>query len=101
MSNPTHPHLDHEPADRSVDAKPRPKRFWTSSAGLVTITFLAIGGFLLVAEHRAHLAPYAGFLPFLLVLACLPMHLFTHGGHEGHGSRNGASSGDDQNAHRH
>ena len=45
--------------------------------------FLLIGGFFLVAEHRAHVYPY---LPFLLLLACPLLHMFHgHGGHGGHG----------------
>lgn len=64
---------------------PRPVGFWRSNTGLVTIGFLAIGAFFLVAEHRAHLVPLLGYaFPFLLLLACLPMH-FMHGGHSGHG----------------
>lgn len=52
----------------------------------VFIGFLAIGGFFLIAEHRAHLFSY---LPFLIFLACPLMHLFHHGGHGGHGSHGG------------
>lgn len=52
----------------------------------VLIGFLAIAGFFLYTEHRAHLL---GILPFLLLLACPLMHFFhghgNHGGHEGHG----------------
>lgn len=55
----------------------------------VLIGFLAIGGFFLVTEHRAHLLPFLGYLPFLLLLACPLMHLFHHGGHGGHGDRRG------------
>lgn len=44
--------------------------------------FLAIAGYFLLTEHRAHVVPY---LPFLLLLACPLMHLFMHGGHGGHG----------------
>lgn len=43
--------------------------------------FLAVAGFFLWTEHKAHLL---GFLPYLLVAACPLMHLFHHGGH-GHG----------------
>lgn len=43
--------------------------------------FVAIAGFFLLTEHRAHLF---GILPYLLVLACPLMHMFHHGGH-GHG----------------
>lgn len=52
-----------------------------SSAGRwVLIGFLAIGGFFLITEHRAHVF---GVLPYLLLLACPLMH-FLHGGHGGH-----------------
>lgn len=44
--------------------------------------FIAVAGFFLITEHRAHLY---GFLPFALLLACPLMHLFMHGGHGGHG----------------
>jgi hypothetical protein len=48
---------------------------------LVLIGFLAVAGFFLFTEHRAHLF---GFLPYLLLLACPLMHLFHHGGHGNH-----------------
>jgi hypothetical protein len=70
-----HEHSDH---DRS-----RPGGFLTSPAGLVMIAFLAIGGFYLWMEHRAHLL---GVLVYLPLLACPLMHLFMHHGHGGHGS---------------
>lgn len=54
-----------------------------SRRSLVFIVFLAIIGFFLFTEHRAHLF---GILPFLLLLACLFMHMFMHGGHGKHGS---------------
>lgn len=41
--------------------------------------FVAVAGFFLFTEHRAHLF---GVLPYLLLLACPLMHLFHgHGGH--------------------
>lgn len=47
----------------------------------ILIGFLAVGGFFLITEHRAHLY---GALPYLLILACPLMHLFHgHGGHGG------------------
>ncbi|MFA5800647.1 MAG: DUF2933 domain-containing protein [Candidatus Peribacteraceae bacterium] len=56
----------------------------TMSRPLVALLgFLAIVGFFLVTEHRAHLY---GYLPYLLVLACPLLHLFGHGGHGGHGT---------------
>ncbi len=50
--------------------------------------FLAITGFLLFTEHRAHVL---GILPYLILLACPLMHLFMHHGHGGH----------DQHTHNH
>jgi hypothetical protein len=54
---------------------------WGRRVKLVLIGFSLIGGFFLIAEHRAHVVPY---LPFLLLAACPLMHMFMHGGH-GHG----------------
>ena len=57
--------------------------FFTSRSGLVLIGFLAIAGFFLFTEHRAHLL---GYWPFLLLLLCPLLHMFhgEHGGHDGH-----------------
>jgi hypothetical protein len=63
----THPH----------DA-PRQRRFTIGACVL-----LAIAGFYLWTEHRAHLL---GALPYILLLACAAMHLFMHHGHGKHGS---------------
>ncbi|MBS2132107.1 DUF2933 domain-containing protein (plasmid) [Burkholderia thailandensis] len=77
--------------------------FGLSRANIVLIAFIAIGGFYLVTEHRAHLW---GWLPFLLILACPLMHLFMHHGHE-HGDSSESADEDeaDQNrnagSHRH
>ena len=46
----------------------------------VLLASLAISGFLLTTEHRAHVL---GVLPWLLLLACPFLHLFMHGGHRG------------------
>jgi hypothetical protein len=54
-----------------------------SRRSLVLLVFLAIIGFFLFTEHRAHLF---GILPYLLLLACPFMHFFMHGGHGKHGS---------------
>ncbi|SHK21755.1 Protein of unknown function [Roseomonas rosea] len=67
--------------------------FFRSRANWVLIGFLVIGGFYLVTEHRAHLIPYLGYLPFLLLLACPLMHLFMHGGHGGHGGSDSSGRG--------
>ena len=63
----------------------RPRAQW------VLLAFLAIAGFYLITEHRAHLL---GFLPFLFLLACPLLHFFMHGGHGNHGQRQG--EGQDQ-----
>ena len=47
---------------------------------MVLLAFIAIAGFFLLTEHRAHLF---GVLPFLLLLACPLLHLFMHRGHGG------------------
>jgi hypothetical protein len=47
--------------------------------------FLAIAGYFLWTEHRAHLIAGLSWLPWLLVLACVFLHSFMHGGHGGHG----------------
>lgn len=60
-----------------------------SRTGLALIGFLAIAGFFLFTEHRAHLL---GFLPFLLLAACPLLHLF-HGGHGDHGGKDPDAGG--------
>ena len=47
---------------------------------LALLIFLAVAGFFLFTEHRAHLF---GILPYLLLLACPLLHLFMHRGHGG------------------
>ena len=54
----------------------------------VLIGFLAVAGFFMFTEHRAHLL---GILPYLFLLACPLMHLFMHHGHGSH----------DQHMHHH
>ncbi len=49
---------------------------------LVMLAFFAIAAFFLLTEHRAHLF---GALPFLLLLALLPLHFLMHRGHGGKG----------------
>jgi hypothetical protein len=67
-----HDHSSHEGPQRS---------FLTSRTGLVLLGFLAIAGFLLLTEHRAHVL---GAAFWLLPFGCVLMHMFMHGGH-GHG----------------
>jgi hypothetical protein len=63
----------------------RPEPFWRSRAGLALLGFLAIAGFFLLSEHRAHAL---GVLPFLLLALCPLLHIFGHGGHD-HGAKKG------------
>ena len=60
-----------------------------SRGKIVLIAFLVIAGFYLVAEHRAHVFAV---LPFLLLPACLLMHVFMHGGHGAHAGHGASSS---------
>ncbi|MGD9724999.1 MAG: DUF2933 domain-containing protein [Alphaproteobacteria bacterium] len=53
-----------------------------SPTGYVFVVFVAIGGYFLWTEHRAHLW---SILPFLILLLCPIMHLFH--GHGGHGDK--------------
>ena len=59
--------------------------FGRSRIGIALLFFLGIAGFLLLYEHRAHVLTGNGILIGLLVL-CVGMHLFMHGGHGSHGS---------------
>lgn len=64
------------------------RNFLRSRSGLVMLGFLAVGGYFLWAEHRAHMVAV---LPWLLIGGCLVMHLFMHGGHGGRGGHEGDS----------
>jgi hypothetical protein len=66
----------------------RPRSWWVSPVGLVTLGFLGVGGFFLITEHTAHLF---GVLPWLLVAACPLMHVFMH--HGPHGGHDHSSKG--------
>jgi|SRR6516225_5894047 hypothetical protein len=63
---------------------------WSRPLKLALIGFSLIGGFFLIAEHRAHVLPY---LPWLFLAACPLLHLFGHG-HSGHGGHGGERNGD-------
>ncbi len=84
MMTPGHAGPDHHanPDHLAHDANQKPPSFWRSKTAIGLAIFLAIGAFLLMSEHRAHVL---GFLPYLLILACPLLHLFMHGGHGGHG----------------
>lgn len=54
--------------------------FWRSRAGIGLLVAFSVGGLLLGYEHRVHL--FAGnWTLLLLLLACLGVHAFMHGGH--------------------
>jgi hypothetical protein len=59
--------------DQQLESPP----FWRSPAAGTLLAAIAIGAFYLVSEHTAH---FLGALPYLLVLACPLMHVFTCGG---------------------
>nr|WP_188747749.1 DUF2933 domain-containing protein [Marinobacterium zhoushanense] len=59
-----------------------------SGRGMVALGAVAILGYFLVMEHRAHLVAW---LPYLMLLLCPLMHLFMHHGH-GHGSSQGGDT---------
>jgi len=64
--------------------------WYRSRTGLALLGFLAIGGFFLAMEHRAHLL---GILPYALLLLCPLLHLF----HGGHGSGHAGHGGEREN----
>jgi hypothetical protein len=76
------------------------KGLFGSRSGLVLLGFLAVGGYFLWTEHRAHVATVVPYLPFLLFLLCPLMHLFHghggHGNHEGHDHGTKSKGGDGQ-----
>lgn len=74
-----------------IPQHPPQERSWLwSPGGLVLLAFLAIAGFFLITEHRAHVL---GALPYVLFLLCPILHLFMHrrhgNGHGGHGASQG------------
>ncbi len=56
---------------------------------IALVAFLAIAGFFLWTEHRAHLL---GALPWLLLPACPFLHFFMHRGHGDHHGDGGQGS---------
>lgn len=74
-----------------LENRDSPQRNFWSPPNIVLIVFLAIAGFYLITEHRAHVF---GYLPFLLLLACPLLHMFMHRGHGGHGGSGSTQSTD-------
>ena len=56
-----------------------------SSVQLALLLFLAVGGGLLIFEHRVHLL---GAWPLLFLVVCFGSHMLMHRGH-GRGGHNG------------
>lgn len=82
------------------DPESRNERYHRSRTNIAFVGFLALAGFYLVTEHRAHLL---GWLPWLLLLACPLMHVFMHGGHRRGGGASGSGVPDERgtSTHRH
>ena len=68
--------------------------WWRNRSNLALVAFLGIGGYFLWTEHQAHVIAA---LPWVLIIGCLVMHLFMHGGHghggSGHDDNNGDQGG--------
>jgi hypothetical protein len=75
------------------DSQRPPCRNWSSYA---FIGFLAVAGFFLLTEHRAHVL---GVLPFLILLACPLLHFAHHGRHNAPRDRDDPGGG--SSGHRH
>lgn len=84
----------HDPSEhnRGHDDKSKGQSFWRSRSGITLIVVLAVIGFLLIYEHRVHILGDGMLIP-LLLLACVGVHFFMHGGHGGDG---GHGSGGDK-----
>ena len=54
---------------------------WLRKHPVPLLVFAVVAAYFLWTEHRAHVIEA---LPLLLLLCCVVMHLFMHGGH-GHG----------------
>ena len=78
------------------DRDSAPRNIW-SRGNIVLVAFLAIAGFYLIAEHRAH---FFGYLPLLLLLACPLLHMFMHGRHGRHGGGQHGDSGSTKSTDR-
>lgn len=62
------------------DRRAPAKGFWMSRSGITLIVFLAVAAVLISLEHRVHLFGGNSLLA-LLLLGCIAMHFFMHGGH--------------------
>jgi hypothetical protein len=64
----------------NMQEQPQSSKWYQSRLTWVLLGLIAIGGFVLVTGHTAHVL---GALPFLVFLLCPLMMLFMHGGHGG------------------
>lgn len=67
----------------------------------ILIGLLVITGIYIIVDHGQHVVPY---LPFAFLLGCFFMHLFMHGSHGEHGSKNNQvenKSSDGYSGHSH
>jgi hypothetical protein len=83
--------MNHDHSQHQAEAK----GFWGSRSSIGLIVLGSIALYFLLTEHRAH---FFGALPIILLLACLLMHVFMHGGHGGHGGGNDHQHGGEQHA---
>jgi hypothetical protein len=67
-----HNHVQHERSEANLE----PTGFWRSRYAIGLLVIGAVAAYFLLAEHRAH---FWGALPFLLLLICPLMHMFTPG----------------------
>ena len=89
-----------EPNQHTLPTDENRRRRFTA-ANIALYGLLAIAAFYLIAEHRAHLL---GWLPWLLILASVLLHIFMHRGHGGHGGHGGGDTSASQRRqppHRH
>ena len=63
-----------------TDTETPPTRPPKSRFNWIAIGMIAILAYFLIMEHWAHILPW---LPYVLVLCCVVMYLFIHGGHGG------------------
>ena len=83
--------MKHENEQAPINAE---ERKTLKKSRIVLVGFLLVIGYFLWMEHRAHVVEY---LPYLLLVACLLMHVFMHRGHgHGHGSRENEKTGKEE-----
>ena len=68
----------------------RQPSFWLTPKGLAAFVLIGAATYFLLMEHRQHLYE---FLPYLILLACVGMHMFMHGRHDGEAERDAYKRG--------